>query len=123
MIRSLYFTADGISRTDLTQDEMSAALQDTQGVLWVDFEATPAETDEKILTSVFDFHPLAVDDALQETHVPKVDDWDSFLYIVLNAVVFEAKDGSLVDIQELDVFLGKNHIVTHHDQPIAAIQR
>jgi magnesium transporter len=123
MIRSLYFNADGKAQTDLSQEQLATALHDSQGILWVDFEATPAETDEKLLMSVFGFHPLAVDDALQETHVPKVDDWDDYLYIVLSAVVFEEKDGSLVDTQELDVFLGKNYIVTHHDQPIAAIQR
>ena len=26
---------------------------------------------------VFHFHPLAIDDALQECHVPKIDDWAS----------------------------------------------
>jgi magnesium transporter len=123
MIRSLYFTIDGQTHTDLSQEQLVAAVQDPQGLLWVDFEATPAETDEKILIGVFGFHPLAVDDALQETHVPKVDDWNDYLYIVLSAVVFEEKDGSLVDTQELDAFLGKNYIVTHHDKPITAIQR
>lgn len=123
MIRSIYFTADGQTHTDLSQDDMAAALQDPLGVLWVDFESTPAEMDEKILIGVFGFHALAVDDALQETHVPKVDDWDNYLYIVLSAVVFEKKDSSLVDTRELDVFIGKNYVVSHHDQPIAAIQR
>jgi len=121
MIRSLYYQADGLLQTDLSQEDWSAALKDPQGVLWVDFEATPADEDEKILTSVFGFHPLAVDDALQETHVPKVDDWSQYIYIVLSAIVPEKKDGSLLDIHELDVFLGQNYIVTHHDQPIDAI--
>jgi magnesium transporter len=123
MIRSLYFNTAGKTQTDLTQDELAAALQDPQGVLWVDFEATPAESDEQILTGVFGFHPLAVDDALQETHVPKVDDWDDYLYIVLSAMYFENKQDSLVEPQELDVFIGKNYIVTHHDQPISALKR
>jgi magnesium transporter len=123
MIHSLYFTADGQLQIDLSEDEFKAALQDLQGLLWVDFEATPPALDEKILINVFGFHPLAVDDALQETHVPKVDDWNSYLYIVLSTVMLEIKEGPELDIQELDVFLGKNYIVTHHDKPIVAIQR
>ncbi len=123
MIRSLYYTADGQTHTDLNQDELLGAVHDPQGVLWVDFEAPHAETDEKILTDVYGFHPLAVDDALQETHVPKVDDWGKYIYIVMSAVNFEKKAGNLVEIQELDVFLGQNYIVTHHDQPITAVQR
>jgi len=121
MIRSLYFS-NGQFRTDLEIDELSKALQDTRGVLWVDFEETPSETDEPILRKVFGFHPLAVDDALQETHIPKIDDWGKYLYIVLQALNFIREDCRL-DSLELDVFLGENYIVTHHDLPIRAITR
>ena len=121
MIRSLYFSK-GQFRTDLEVDELSKALQDPQGFLWVDFEETPSETDEPILRKVFGFHPLAVDDALQETHVPKLDDWGKYLYIVLQALNFIRDDCNL-DSLELDVFLGKNYLVTHHDLPIRAVSR
>jgi magnesium transporter len=123
MIHSLYFTTDGQLHTDLSQDELVLALQDPQGVLWVDFEANPVEMDEKMLTEVFGFHPLAVDDALQETHVPKVDDWSTYLYIVLSAVAVEKNDDSLLEVLELDVFLGQNYMVTHHDRPIVPVHR
>jgi magnesium transporter len=121
MIRSLYFS-QGQYRTDLEIDEFSQVLQDPKGVLWVDFEETPSETDEPILRNVFGFHPLAVDDALQETHVPKLDDWEKYLYIVIQAIKFIRQDCTLNTL-ELDVFLGKNYIVTHHDRPIAAVTR
>jgi magnesium transporter len=58
------------------------------------------------------FHPLAVDDALEETHLPKLDDWEEYLYLVLRAVVFEKQDSAQVETPELDVFLGKNNITT-----------
>ena len=87
MIRSLYFSKGQI-RTDLKVDGFPQAIQDPQGVLWVDFEETPPEADEPILRDIFGFHPLAVDDALRETHVPKLDDWEKYLYIVLQAINF-----------------------------------
>jgi magnesium transporter len=121
MIRSLCFSK-GQFRTDLKVDEYSKALQDMESVLWVDFEETPSETDEPILRQVFGFHPLAVDDALRETHVPKLDDWEKYLYIVIQALTFLREDCSL-NALELDVFLGKNYIVTHHDLPIPALTR
>jgi magnesium transporter len=125
MIRSLYRTPDGKLRTDLQPDEFAVALTDSRGLLWVDFSGTPPEEDAPILLNIFGFHPLAVDDALQESHVPKVDDWGQYLYIVLHAVVFDkdAQDGEHVDTLELDVFVGKNYIVTHHDQLIATVDR
>jgi len=123
MIRTLYYTADKQMRTDLEMEDIKAALQSEGGLFWMDFEATAADIDEKLLIDLFGFHPLAVDDALQETHVPKIDDWGSYLYIVLSLVVFEESDGSHLEVRELDVFLGKNYLVTHHDQPLTVIDR
>jgi magnesium transporter len=123
MIRSLYHAPDGAIRTDLPSDEFGAALLDRRGLLWVDFEATPPETDEPILRDVFGFHHLAVSDALQQSHVPKVDDWSDYLYLVLHAAVYEKQNGGHVDTLEVDVFLGQHFIVTHHDKPIEAIKR
>jgi magnesium transporter len=86
MIRSLYRAQDGQIRTDLTVDKFAAAPQDADGLLWVDLSSEP-ETCEPILRQTFGFNPLAVDDALEETHVPKVDDWEEYLYLALHAVV------------------------------------
>jgi magnesium transporter len=122
MIRSLYYSHDGRLLTDLAADETSTALADQDGILWFDFQAAPNAQAEPILHDTFHFHPLAIDDALQETHVPKLDNWDSFLYIVLHAVIFDAQDNDVHTI-ELDVFLGANFIVTHHDQPVDALDK
>jgi magnesium transporter len=121
MIRALYRAPEGILHTDVQPPDFIAALKEPNGVLWVDFEDTPPEEDEPILLRTFGFHPLAVDDALQESHVPKVDDWDEYLYLVLHAIAFDRNDGGRLDTIELDVFLGKNYIVTHHDLPIPAV--
>jgi magnesium transporter len=121
MIHSMYNTPEGIIRQDLTIEEMGEVVKNGIGLLWVDFEATPPESDEPILRQVFGFHPLAIDDALQETHVPKLDDWEDYLYIVLNAIRAVPDTKGEIELLELDVFLGKQYIVTHHDQSIKAV--
>ncbi len=122
MIRILYFQPDGQISTQLSPDDIQTVLDKPEGVLWVDFLGDPPEKDEPILEQVFHFHPLAVDDALKESHVPKLDDWEHYLYIVLHAVYYD-RTVAKIDVAELDVFLGKHYIVTHHDQPIQSLER
>jgi magnesium transporter len=117
MIRSLYYLPDQPLRNDADPGEYPELLQNPRGVLWVDFSGEPPETCQPILER-FGFHPLAIDDALQETHSPKVDDWDDYLYIVLNQMVVNGAEDWQADTEELDVFLGQNFIVTHHDRPL-----
>jgi len=123
MIRSLYRPRDGQMRTDLAVEEFGTLLQDPEGLLWVDLMAEPPEVCEPILLETFGFHPLAVDDALQESHVPKVDDWGTYLYLVLHAMIFDGQEDGRLEAPELDIFLGRNFLVTYHEQPIAAVER
>jgi magnesium transporter len=123
MIRSLYYQDSGELHTQLAIEDFKPALENSTGLLWVDFEATNPQDDEPIMRDVFGFHPLAIDDALQESHVPKLDDWGDYVYIVLHAVVFDSNADDQLDTLELDIFLGKNYMVTHHDRPITAIDR
>ena len=121
MFQAIYYKQDGQVRTDLSLIDVAFALQDPSGIVWADFAGTPPEEDEPILRKTFNFHPLAIDDALQESHVPKIDDWGQYLYIVLHAVVLDRKQDVEIDTRELDIFIGKNYLVTHHDEPIAAV--
>jgi len=123
MIRSLCFIPGQEARTDLPTKDYASLIANPQALLWVDFDGEPDESAEPILTGIFRFHPLAVDDALQETHTPKVDDWEDYVYIVLNTMVFNPEDSLSLKIRELDVFLGRNYIVTHHDDPLESIEK
>ena len=121
MIRSLYYLPGQPIQKDLLPEQFPELIKNPQGVLWVDFISEPPEICLPILEG-FGFHPLAIDDALQETHVPKLDDWGNYLYIVLNYMNMEPNEEAWeTNVDELDVFLGKNYIVTHHDYRISAV--
>ena len=83
MIRALFYLPGSPLRTDVIPEQFSKLLQNRKGLLWADFVDEAPEIAEPVLKG-FNFHSLAIDDALQETHVPTLDDWNDYLYIVLN---------------------------------------
>jgi len=123
VIRTLYRDQEGSVRLEIQPDQFASALAEPDGLLWVDMMGEPADVGEQILRGIFGFHPLAVDDALRESHVPKVDDWGQYLYLVLHAITFDEVPGQQLDTLELDLFLGKNYLVSWREQPLAAIDR
>lgn len=122
MIRSLYYSHGKPIRKDIPPKEFSKLIRDRRSLLWVDFVNEPDENSLPILQG-FGFHPLSIEDALQQTHSPKLDDWGDYLYIVMNYMNVE-ENGKLweSDVDELDIFLGPNYIVTHHEFSIPAIE-
>ncbi len=123
MIRSFYYVPTGELREALSLSEIATLLQKEQGVLWVDLVEEPVESCAQVLSDIFHFHPLPVDDALRETHVPKVDDWGDYLYIVMRSAFWQAaRDANgYVDTTEEDVFLGRHYLVTYQRQAVPAV--
>jgi magnesium transporter len=122
MIRTILFSLSGQIQT-ITPDQIAADLKKEDKFLWLDMGADSEEIGKPLLQEVFGFHPLAIDDAFQETHVPKVDDWDSYLYMVLRTVVQENQESFAINTPELDIFLGHNYLVTYHEEPISALEK
>ena len=122
MIRSFYYHGAEVPATDLTREQMRAALADAGGVLWVDMLAANPESAEQILTRVFGFHPVAISDCLQGVRRPKLDDYGDYIFFVIYA---DDQSTPVEDVNavELDVFLGPNFVVTHHPLPLPAIDR
>jgi magnesium transporter len=125
IIQLSYRDGSGAFHADWPLAKIDEAIADSAGLLWVDIEGPDEHTTDQLerwLCEHFHFHSLAVEDALQETHVPKIDDWDSYLYIVFQLAGIDHEGGSLL-LQELDIFLGKNYLITYHTVPLPILER
>jgi magnesium transporter len=83
-------------------------------MLWVDISDV-TEAEGQILTQVFHFHPLAVEDALSKVQFPKIEPYDGYLYIILHGIDVSAAEHRFAT-RDVDFFLGANYLVTVHDE-------
>ena len=129
MIRSFAFTTQGkLHSTDLQRFLMPTLLSDTNLFLWIDLENPTAEDAKFILEGLFHFHPLSVEDCINESQSPKVEEYSPkeedkfapYLFMVIHGVDYSRKDGVFAT-SELNFFLGKNFLVTYHTVPLRAI--
>jgi magnesium transporter len=129
MVRSLIFTTQGkLHSQDIDMFLMPTLLTDTNLFLWVDLENPTPEETKFVLEEVFHFHPLSIEDCINVSPSPKVDEYtpkeeDKFtpyLFMVIHAVDYSRKE-CVFATRELDFFLGKNFLVTYHNVPIRSI--
>ncbi|HSH17585.1 MAG TPA: magnesium/cobalt transporter CorA [Verrucomicrobiae bacterium] len=129
MIRSLVFTTQGrLHSRDIDVFLMPTLLADTNLFLWVDLDDATPEESKAVLENVFHFHPLSIEDCIQESSSPKVeeyapkegDQFSPYLFLVIHAVNYSRKDGVFATT-ELNLFLGKNYLVTYHEVPIRSV--
>ncbi|MBK6507450.1 MAG: magnesium/cobalt transporter CorA [Ignavibacteria bacterium] len=94
--------------------------------IWIDIYDTSSEESTRILSEIFGFHPLTIEDSLKyiqdsKIHHPKIDDFGDYLFIVFNGIL---KDSSQSKIKyfSLSCFLGHNFLVTiHNEKPVNTI--
>jgi magnesium transporter len=119
MIRSFVFSDGKLVGQDLEREALRLVRADRGLLLWVDLDKPTDEETKFVLETTFQFHPLAIEDCVQPNSLPKVEDYEDYLFIVTHAVDFTRTEK--FNTTELDLFLGKDYVVTFHTAPLRSI--
>ncbi|MDP4142998.1 MAG: magnesium/cobalt transporter CorA [Bacillota bacterium] len=112
MIHTLAITKDLKLKKNLPLEKL---YSDEISWFWVDFEV-PDEKECKLLETHFHFHQLAIEDCLQNLQRPKLDFYDGYSFFVLHAL-----NEKTLTPDEVDLFIGKNYIVSFHRDHLEAL--
>ncbi|HXH21077.1 MAG TPA: magnesium/cobalt transporter CorA [Dehalococcoidia bacterium] len=121
MIRSLFHTEEGEVRRELGREELKAAIEGGKGLLWVHVTGHGV-SERAVLSEVFGFHHLAIDDCFNgRVDTPKIDDYGEHLFIVGQSITYQNGTERL-DLDEVDIFLGKNYVVSVTEERVEPVE-
>lgn len=80
----------------------------------------PNKEDLDYLAKKYKFHELDLEDCLQETERPKIDEYDKYLFIILQFPVYN-KAHHRFDTEQLNIFIGQNYLITVHQGKLGAL--
>ncbi len=119
MIRSFIFSEGKLVGQDLELEALRLVRADKGLILWVDLDHPTDPEIKAILESLFQFHPLAIEACMTPSSLPKIEDYEDYLFLVTHAVDFTRQDKFAST--ELDLFLGKDYLVSFHRQPLRSV--
>jgi magnesium transporter len=93
---------------------------ETDGLRWINIER-PRAIDRAWLEEHFDFHPLDYEDVFSRNQRPKVDEYDSYLFIVLHFPRYD-KNVKRLNAAELDMFVGPDFVITIPNEPLQPVE-
>jgi magnesium transporter len=102
-------------RAGLSKNEIESALDSGTGTLWVDIDIRDAAA-VALLSDVFHFHPLAIEDSLNPQSRVKIEEYSTFLILIVRTIAFVPQTEDPYDLETVNLtcFLGKNFLVTAH---------
>ena len=95
---------------DFPLADVSDLLLDEGLVIWIDLCA-PEEAVLDEIAAELELHELAVEDALVEHQRPKVDRYETYLFLATHAVALDPASANLVS-SEIDAFINPRWLVT-----------
>jgi magnesium transporter len=110
MLKSRVYRKGKVTEVDFPLEQLGKISKDRNAVFWLDLiEPTPDELHH--LSETLDLHELAVEDAFKGMQRPKIDHYDSHLFINLYHATYNGKAKELNTV-EMSVFVTKRGIVT-----------
>lgn len=119
MIQSFVLEGGRIVEENMDLDALRLVLADKGLHVWIDLENPTPEEAKLVLEEMFHFHPLAIEDCIQVGSLPKIEDYDDYLFLVMNAV--NPKSKYAVSTIELNMFIGKEFLITYHVERMRSI--
>jgi len=120
MIRSFIFEQGKLVGEDIDLDALRLIRADPGLHLWVDLDNPTSDEVKQVLAGVFSFHPLAIEDCVSLSALPKIEDYETYLFLVIHGVGFSKQEQFTT--AELDMFLGKEFLVTYHTAHLQSVR-
>lgn len=115
-----YACVQGESAVEISKEDVASRLADGKSQLWIDI-SSPLDEHFDFLKDVMNFHPLEIEDMLHPSMLPKVEEYDGHLFLILHDIILQDKDKEeRLITYELYMFMGKNFVVTARRHRIRA---
>ncbi|MBN2306548.1 magnesium transporter CorA family protein [Candidatus Peregrinibacteria bacterium] len=82
--------------------------------------AEPTREELAALTKKYHFHELDLEDCLELTERPKIDEYEKYLFIILQFPVY-LKQYHRFDTEQLNIFIGPDYLITVHQGRLRAL--
>lgn len=83
--------------------------------IWVDMP-TFGKEEEELLRVYFNIHPLTIEDCSKASNRPKIEEFDTYLYIVLYGIDDHGH------FSQLNFIIGENYVITVQKHPMASYE-
>ena len=102
--------------SDEPRGEPRPEIIETRTLRWINIDE-PRLADRQWLDENFPFHELDLEDVASHNQRPKVDEYDEYLFLVMQFPRFDKESGRL-HAAELDIFLGPDYVITLPNEEI-----
>ncbi|WP_439151766.1 magnesium/cobalt transporter CorA [Winogradskyella sp.] len=107
------YTKESAEETILLNIEEAASYKETDSVTWINIDGLKHTKKIESIGKQYDLHPLVLEDIVNTSQRPKIDEYEDYLFVVLKMLYYD-KDEKIV-VEQVSIVLGKNYVLTFQE--------
>ncbi|PTM00839.1 MAG: magnesium and cobalt transport protein CorA, partial [Bacteroidetes bacterium] len=112
-IQSFDYNKDSAEEKILQNIEDAVPYKDTDSVTWININGLHYVDEIERIGVQYGLHPLVLEDIVNTSQRPKIDEYDDYLFVVLKMLYYD-KDENIA-IEQVSLVLGKNYVLTFQE--------
>ena len=112
-VETFDYTKETLSEKILTNIEEATSFINTESVTWLNINGLNSLNEIENIGNQYDLHPLVLEDIVNTTQRPKIDEYDDYLFVVLKMLYYD-NDENIV-IEQVSFILGKNYVLSFQE--------
>jgi len=94
-------------------DDLSK-YKENKNVSWINVSGLHEVNKVEKISTIFNIHPLVVEDILNVFHPPKMEEHDEFIFLITKMIEYK-EDKKELNIEQVSFVLGKNYLITFQE--------
>jgi len=128
MLNAFVRFGDGQVAHETEPEKIAAVYHDPSAQFWLDI-AAPDDSEHALLSDVFGFHPLVIEDVVHEVQRPKLESYavvgdklkTEYFFLVIHGPETDPDPERLFQTTELDMIFSERYLITIHESPLGSL--
>jgi len=113
--RVIDYDSERLTEQELLDIKDGSHYKKTETVTWLNINGLHDIELIREVGHIFELHPLVMEDILNTGQRPKIEEFDTYVFIVLKMIRFDAETETIVN-QQLSIILGDKFVLTFQEQ-------
>lgn len=116
LFRLMAYGPDKVEERNLSGAGECLAFKDAPGVNWINIDGIHDVEQLRLIGEGFDLHPLVLEDILNTEHRPKMEDFDTYIFMVLKMLHFDEEKNE-IEAEQVSLILSSNWVLSFQERP------
>jgi magnesium transporter len=112
-IETFDYNCDYCNEKELTTVDEAIAFKNSNSITWINLNGLSHTSEIEKLGNHFKFHPLVLEDIVNTSQRPKIDEYENYTFLVIKMMYYDANE--VIVSEQVSFILGEDYVLSFQE--------